>query len=113
MDTAVNPITTALVSQALDQAVARHAVHAHNIANAHTPGYKARAVSFQAALSQAGLAATQPDSAAPAVRDTGAAVNVAAEVAALAENSLQYQSLVRLLNRQISIAAIALNDGKR
>lgn len=34
----------------------------------------------------------------------------ATEVAAMAENTLQYQALVRLLNRELSIA---LNDGRR
>jgi flagellar basal-body rod protein FlgB len=118
MDNVVNPITTALVQQALDQAVARHAVHAHNIANAHTPGYRARAVSFQSALALEAGRTTQAGAmpagtAAAVLRDTGAAVNVASEAAALAENTLNYQALVRMLNRQISIAAIALNDGKR
>jgi flagellar basal-body rod protein FlgB len=112
MDHLVNPITTALVQQALDQAMVRHAVHAHNIANAHTPGYRAKAVAFQAALDVAAgppAAAAAGPTAAPLLQDTGAAVNIAAEAAALAENTLHYQSLVRLLNRQLSLTMIALN----
>ena len=110
MDNAVDPITTTLVRHALDAAVARQAVHAHNIANANTPGYRAKAVSFQAAVDIEAARTQAPE---PVLHDTHQPVNLASEVAAMAENSLQYQSLVRLLNRHLSIAAIALNDGRR
>jgi flagellar basal-body rod protein FlgB len=125
MDHLVNPITTALVQQALDQAMVRHGVHAHNIANAHTPGYQAKTVSFQAALDLAAAApagssaggsaagSTITGAPVPVLQDTGAAVNLAQEAAALAENTLHYQTLVRMLNRHLSLATIALNDGRR
>ena len=105
MDSPIDPITLTQVRSALDAALVRHSVHAHNLANAQTPGFRARAVSFQESFDRAAQE--------PVLQATSAPVNTATEVAAMAENTLQYQALVRLLNRELSIAAIALNDGKR
>ncbi len=105
MDSPIDPITLTQVRSALDAAQVRHSVHAHNLANAQTPGFRARTVSFQDSFDRAAQE--------PVLQATNAPVNTATEVAAMAENTLQYQALVRLLNRELSIAAIALNDGKR
>jgi flagellar basal-body rod protein FlgB len=111
MDHAINPLTLDAVRTALDAATLRHAVHAHNLANVNTPGYQAMAVEYEAALGNvdgaAGVASEGQ------VVDSGTPVNLALEVAEMTGNSLRYQSLVRLLNRQLAIASIALNDGKR
>jgi flagellar basal-body rod protein FlgB len=105
MDSPIDPITLTQVRGALDAALVRHSVHAHNLANAQTPGFRARTVSFQDSFDRAAQE--------PVLQATNAPVNTATEVAAMAENTLQFQALVRLLNRELSIAAIALNDGTR
>jgi flagellar basal body rod protein FlgB len=110
MESPIDPVTTNLLSQALDNAVSRHAVHAHNLANASTPGFRAKAVRFEQAFEHEASRLQAP---AHHVVETDAPVNLATEVAGMTENSLQYQSLVKLLNRHLSLAGIAMNEGKR
>jgi flagellar basal-body rod protein FlgB len=110
MESPIDPVTTSLLSNALDTAVARQAVHAHNLANVSTPGFRAKALRFEQAFEHE---TTRAQAAALQVIETDAPVNLAAEVAGLSENSLQYQALVRLLNRHLSMASIAMNEGKR
>jgi len=113
--------TVASVTLALDASTLRHQAIAANIANANTPGYVPVRVSFEEHLgalrdSLAGgrvepsmLAASQPRVEAAAA----APVALDQEVARLSSNALHYQALLRALNKQFSILAAAINDGKR
>jgi flagellar basal-body rod protein FlgB len=123
MHNGVESITGAALTLALDAATLRHQVHAANIANATTPGYKAQRLSFEAQVRE-GLQAAKSGNAASAqlsVRvepDLAAdgqphAVHLDAEVAAMSQNTVHYQTLVRALNRQLSILATAVSEGKR
>ena len=95
----------------------RMGVLASNIANASTPGYKARDIDFQQALS----AATGPDG----LTDGGLAgamkyrvptqpsldgntVDLSTEQTAFAENAVQYQSTLSFLNGRIGQITRAL-----
>lgn len=110
-----------VLQRLMDVAMQRQQVHAANLANQNTPGYKARAVAFEDAFNQAldehGLdsamrvdaevyqpLATQSD-------PDGNDVSSEREVAALAKNKLLYDTYVqmargkmRLINTAISAA---------
>jgi flagellar basal-body rod protein FlgB len=100
---------------------------ASNIANAATPGYKARDINFQAALTGAGsgppLAATSQRHFATAVTAgerrlqyrepvqpslDGNTVELATEQLQFSENALRYRSTLSMLNGRISTLTTAL-----
>ncbi len=125
-------------SQALDLRAQRHQVVASNIANADTPGFKARDFSFETAMQNAmagraaaggvGLARTSTGHLAGS-GGSGAAqlqfrketqsavdgntVDMDVERAQLAENALQYQIVSQLISEKFKgiRAALATNNG--
>jgi len=109
----------------------RAGVLASNLANADTPGYKARDLDFKAALSSArgsgvGLAATHPGHLRPAGADLpggpalyrspthssldGNTVDVQVEQAAFAQNAVQYQATLRFLSGRFKGMLNALRE---
>jgi flagellar basal-body rod protein FlgB len=120
MQNGVEALTGTALTLALDAATLRHQVHAANIANAGVPGYKAQRLSFEAQVQQGLQAARQSDvqvnaRVGPEFSTDGQphAVQLDAEVAAMSQNNVHYQTLVRALNRQLSILASAVSEGKR
>jgi len=118
--------TTALLSLAIDAATLRHQALAQNIANASTPGYQRVSVSFEervgALLDRHGqLADTSPARLASLrpyfqTLDSGSAennVSLDMEVAAMSENTLHHQALLKALNKHFALLGLAMNDGKR
>lgn len=95
----------------------RLALLASNIANASTPGYKARDIDFQKALD---LATTKGESATQAAIDSmgyrvpmessldGNTVELSAEQTAFAENAVQYRTTLSFLQSRISTVMQAL-----
>ena len=123
----IESITTAALGLALDVASQRQQLIATNIANANTVGYMPQRLSFEGQLDdvrrglQSGkmmdsyaLAAMQ-SRLIPVVDANGQAekIKLDEEVAALSQNSVQYQALIKGLNRHMSILNIAVSDGKR
>ncbi|HEX7111304.1 MAG TPA: flagellar basal body rod protein FlgB [Mizugakiibacter sp.] len=123
-------------TQALSLWQRRAEVLASNLANADTPGYRARDVDFRSALAaqsgEAGgdlaLAATEPGHLAAPDRDavTGAAlkyrvplqpsmdgntVDAQVEQAAYAENSVRYQASLTFITAQIRMLRTAITGG--
>jgi flagellar basal-body rod protein FlgB len=95
----------------------RMGVLASNIANASTPGFKARDIDFQAALASA----TGPDGYSQAGFDSalkyrvplqpsldGNTVDLSTEQTAFAENAVQYQTTLSFLNGRIGQITRAL-----
>ena len=90
----------------------RMGVIASNIANAATPGYKARDIDFNAALDARlararGASTANPEAGMVWRRPTmpsldGNTVELATEQMEFAENTLRYQTSLQLLNRRIS-----------
>jgi flagellar basal-body rod protein FlgB len=122
MSEPIASVTVELVRRALDAAILRHQAIATNIANANIPGYRSQQVDFEAQLeaarfqlrdgqpltaaSLAGLGARlAPAPAGPVALDL--------ETAALTENTLRYQTLLKVLGKQLSITSAAINQGKR
>lgn len=136
LDRLTKDLSISLLSKSLDGAEARHKALADNIANANTPGYKRSDVPFQEMLRHAvsgratmvtthvnhlpgrsGVSrlAFEPIKVADSsrIRVDGNNVDIEAEMAKLAENSLMYSVLSDLLSRRISLLRSVINEGRR
>jgi len=122
MTHSLEAITTTALGVALDAAQMRQQVIAANIANANVGGYAAQRLSFDAVLSETWSrdgASVRPVSVqatvAPALDASGQPVPVQldAEMAQLSVTQLQYQALVKGLNRHFAVLQSAITDGKR
>lgn len=118
----VDETTTALVRMAMDAANLRQLTHASNIASANTEGYVPVRVEFEEHMSavrdamQAGhldASALATARAATVVHEQGGSVKLDQEVAAMSQNALHYQALVKLLDKQYSMVSMAIDGGKR
>jgi flagellar basal-body rod protein FlgB len=124
----VEGITTAALGLALDAASLRQQAIAANVANANSIGYVPLTVSFEAQLDDArralatqgrldgaSLAGVQPRLEPVAVDAAGVPpkVLVDVEMASLARNSVQYQALVKGLQRHYALLSAAIGEGKR
>ena len=112
MDTLVAAITL----KALDGLSARAGVAAENIANANTPGYRARSVTFEQALAAAAqrgagaVDAMKPSIAVDLARESlgaeGSRVDL--DLADSASASGRYGALVEILDRQLQLTDLVL-----
>ena len=123
-----DPVTTALVIKALDAAVLRHHAIAANIANANSIDYRPLRVNFEEQLGFArqalsgGVNSLTPADVAslrpyleqePAPKAGKPAVMIDLEMVKLAQNTLQYQALLKGLTSRASLLSTAINEGKR
>lgn len=123
------------LGKVLDLRAAQHGITASNLANADTPGYRAKYIPFDRMLSQAvgrgdsmemrrtadqhvlapGADATDPDvleiEPAPWATD-GNSVTPEREVVRLNENALMYESVSRGLSKRMAMLKYAAADGK-
>ncbi len=120
-------LTTASIGYALDAANLRHQAIASNIANVNTVGYVPQQVSFARQMEQMQTMFEQSASSdtvdfshmklqlEPMLNAQGAPAKVEldAEVAAMAQNAVHYQALVKGLSRHYAILASAMTDGKK
>lgn len=115
----------------------RNNVTASNIANAETPGYHARKVDFENALSRAmdmdgmnalttsdnrhfavgGISATKtkPDiyeNPEGAVNNDGNTVDIEKEMSALSENAIMYKAALQLINKKMAALKYAASEGR-
>ena len=120
----IESITTAALTLALDAASLRHEVLASNIAHANTPGYRPLAVNFESQLEEARLAlfnhgrldaAALADVVPTLEKRDPLTSQVALDVEALhlAQNGVQFQALLKGLNRHYQILSAATSDGKK
>lgn len=123
----VENLSTASVGFALDAATLRHQAIASNIANVNTEGYVPQKLSFASQIEQmqvffdkdrrAGAASlSEPRLVlSPSLDAQGqpTKVELDMEVAAMAQNSVHYQSLIKGLSRHYAILASAVSDGKK
>jgi flagellar basal-body rod protein FlgB len=102
---------------ALEVRAQRMGVLASNIANASTPGFKARDIDFRQALASAGSAQGSVDQGIEAAMKfrvpnqpsmDGNTVELSQEQTAFAENAVQYQTTLSFLNGRISTLTRAL-----
>lgn len=133
VDSGFDPTIGAL-NTALNLRLVQQNVISSNIANADTPGYKAKAVEFEGALRDAlGVGHQTPmkegdarhivhratDPVEPAIYDDpngvesldGNTVDRAAEMAKLAENQLLYDASAEMLKRKLGMLRYAITEG--
>ena len=129
MADAIEGITTAALTLALDAASLRQQAISANIANADVPGYQPMAVDFESQLDVAqrsldegfrldmnSLSGVVPRLVADGeLQPTGLSpkVTLDVEMARLAQNGVQFQALTTALNKQFALMSIAVNDGKK
>jgi flagellar basal-body rod protein FlgB len=120
-------ITVDMVRLALDAAGLRHQAIAHNIANANSPGFAPARVSFEdqlgavraalrdgSAVEPSMLAGVHPVLARSApTADTDRTALLDMEVADMAQNTVQYEALLKALGKHLAILGAAVNEGKR
>lgn len=121
-------VTTALIMKALDAAVLRHQAIASNIANANSAGARPLRVNFEEQLGFArqalaggasSVSISDVESLHPYLEHerapvTGSpAVMIDMEMVKLAQNTVQYQALLKGLGHRVSLLSIAINEGKR
>ena len=131
-DKTLQALTTALNFREM-----RQELISSNVANANTPGYKAKKLDFEEALARAldvdgqmkmnatdgrhynvgsgGFNNLEPeiyDNPNGVVSENGNTVDVEAEMARMAENKLMYDALVQLINKKMGIMKYAINSDK-
>lgn len=116
----------------------RQSVTSANVANAETPGYTAKKVDFEEALSRAvdiegmrGMNASEPghfptgdgglsqvradvyDNPDANINPDGNTVDLEREMSTLAENSIMYKAAVQLINKKLAALRYAATEGGR
>jgi len=105
-----------VLSQALDVAALKQAVHTANIANAGVPGYHHLEVSFDAQVQRAAdesdAADVQSDSGAHVVRSADETVRLDKEMALMAKDAARYQTLLSAFDRTVGLLQMAIKEGR-
>ncbi len=111
-------ITTTL-SKAMDGLSLRHCIIADNIANVDTPGFKAKDVCFEEELSSA-IARGKPESAKQVIyectgktRSDGNSVDIHMETQKIAETTVLYAAMSRLISERFSLLRSVITEGRR
>lgn len=130
--------TSQALSTAINMRQIKQNVIQSNIANADTPGYHAKKMDFEDALSRAldieglkslstsneahvpvgggSMANIRPDiyeNPEGAVNNDGNTVDLEREMAALAENSIMHKAAIQLINKKLATLKYASSDGGR
>lgn len=118
---------TKIAQKALDGLWLRNEAIAQNIANVDTPGYKRKTVSFEDQLKKAvdgsskdlGSAADDikikitQDNNALSMRLDGNNVDIDSEMAAMAKNNIQYNTLIQGISAEFKKLRSAITEGRR
>jgi flagellar basal-body rod protein FlgB len=109
------------LGQALDLYQARHRVLAENVANAETPGYRARDLDFGAALARAFESNAErgaADEAEPTVdahatlKVDGNSVDVDTEMSRLSQNALKIVALSQIIAKKYAGLRAVITEGR-
>lgn len=109
----------AILSKAMDGLSLRQHVIADNIANVDTPGFKAQDVCFEDELASA-ISRGKPGSAKPVIYNStgktrldGNSVDIDMETAKMAETTLLYAAMSRLISERFSLLRTVITEGRR
>lgn len=111
----------ALLSRALDAAALRQSVHATNVANVDTEGYRRLEVIYSAEQQRLNAATPAVDAnealawaqAEPEVVESADShVKLDQEMAQMAENAVRYQALLGAIERTLGMLRTAARDGR-
>jgi flagellar basal-body rod protein FlgB len=123
----IGSATTAALRVGLDAATLRHQAIALNIANANTENYAPVGVNFETQLANARrslneygvVSSNELDQIIPFIEPISGfdgkmgKVRLDTEIANLAQNSVQYQALLRGLNSHFGLLISAASDGRK
>ncbi|MEJ5227438.1 flagellar basal body rod protein FlgB [Thermodesulfovibrio sp.] len=105
-----------LLQKIMDICSYRQKILASNIANADTPGYKAKDINFQEELKKAvqseNISLTVIEAPTTLPNRDGNTVNVEVEMTKLTETILMHNSAVQLLSKRIGMYKDALRGGR-
>lgn len=108
-----------ILSKAMDGLSLRHQVISDNLANVNTPGFKAKDVRFEDELSSA-IVRGSPGSAKPVIyecrgktRLDGNSVDINMEAAKMAETTVLYAAMSRLISERFALLRTAITEGRR
>ena len=108
----LSDITMQTASAALDGLSMRAKVRANNIANAETPGFRAKRVDFEAALRDAGgsfdTVEYEPGLRNTPIDRTGNSVDLEVEVTELVQDNLMFQAMVNGYNHKAGLLRTAM-----
>ncbi len=104
--------TAGLLERYLDVLALRQRVTASNVANADTPGYRAREIDFRSEMESAFPTVLVRESAETPVKNDGNNVNLDREMQALAENVLRFTVASLLLQREIRGLHAVIREGR-
>ncbi|HEV7610168.1 MAG TPA: flagellar basal body rod protein FlgB [Steroidobacteraceae bacterium] len=111
----------ALLSRALDAAALRQTVHATNVANVDTEGYRRMEVVFSAEVERLNAEGPALDAnealqwaqAEPEVVESAESkVRLDQEMAQMAENAVRYQTLLGAIERTLGLLRYAAKEGR-
>jgi flagellar basal-body rod protein FlgB len=116
---------TKVLEKALDGTWTRNEAIAQNIANADTPGYKRKTVAFEEYLKDAMDGSTIDNSSVDNVeikvgqdnstlstRSDGNNVDIESEMASMAKNTIEYETLVQSISSSYKRLASAIKEGR-
>ncbi|MCC6278018.1 MAG: flagellar basal body rod protein FlgB [Oligoflexia bacterium] len=128
--------TTNALGASLNYRLLRHNVTSSNVANAETPGYKAKVVEFEDALARAvdldgmnGLTTSSPDHFAMGTASLGRervtvednpeadvnpdknTVDLDKEMSLMSENSVLYKAALALINKKLAMLKYGITEG--
>jgi len=110
-----NDVSTASLKVSVAGLAARQTAIADNIANIETPGYQARKVKFEEALSSAVASGDSPSSVTPTVaqsleptRLNGSNVNLDEETLSHIDTTMRYQLSIRALDGKYGLIRSAI-----
>lgn len=115
-------VVNGVVEAALNGLALRQQVTAQNLANLNTPGYTPLSVDFESALRQAADSGFSVEPERFVIKPAQQAAvdgshdirpQLSQEVAVLADTTLRYQTLVKGINKQLSLVQLAIREGKR
>jgi len=114
MSSLVSTPVFGVLSQALDVAALKQAVHTANIANAGVPNYHRLEVSFDAQVQRAAEAEddSEPSSGARVVRSADDTVRLDKEMALMAKDAVRYQTLLSAFDRTVGLLQMAIKEGR-
>lgn len=113
------------LNRSLDLHMQRHAVIADNIANAETPGFKAKRVDFEDSLARAieageqGISGREIASVQPLISEATDSemgndlntVDMDKEMSAMTKNEVQYNAATQLISRKFALLRYAITEG--
>lgn len=108
--------TFEVLAAAIDRSALKQAVYAANVANANVAGYQRLEVAFDAQLDAAarafGVSSTIGGGEPTQVVATNTLVKLDEEMALMAKNALQYQTLLGAYEKQVSLLRTAIKEGR-